>query len=140
MDQLDLGLVLQRIMETLFWNTQCVLVPKIALFSQLATKMKLMCINGMYLLILAWRPSRGDPQGRSYGGSENVKSLCISPDGRLLFTGLDGGSINKFDLSSGTCIATLNGHTSTVSSLCISPNGRFLISGSEDQSVKAWHI
>ena len=41
-----------------------------------------------------------------------------------------------WDLESGECTKTLEGHTSSVRSVAISPDGRTVVSGSGDNTVR----
>ena len=43
-----------------------------------------------------------------------------------------------WDLASGACVRTLEGHTDTVTALALSGDGRWLLSGSNDKSVRLW--
>ena len=41
-----------------------------------------------------------------------------------------------WDLSSGACKSTLNGHTESVTSVAISPDGKSIVSGSYDSTIR----
>ncbi len=45
-----------------------------------------------------------------------------------------------WDVSTGQCIQTLKGHSSSIYSTAFSPDGCILASGCDDQSVKLWDI
>jgi WD40 repeat protein len=58
------------------------------------------------------------------------------PDGRLA-SGSTDRSIKLWDPASGSCVATLEGHSSYVLALAVLPDGR-LASGSGDTTIKLW--
>jgi WD40 repeat protein len=74
------------------------------------------------------------------GHTDDVTSVCFSPDGKHLATGSKDKSIRIWDVASGKCIDTLNGHSSGVLSVCFSPDGKFLASGGRDGFIKIWDI
>lgn len=69
-----------------------------------------------------------------------VRSVALSPDGRLAAGGGDDAQIKVWDVAAGKEVATLAGHQSTVDSLAFSPDGRRLLSGSQDHSFKIWDV
>jgi WD40 repeat protein len=68
----------------------------------------------------------------------NIESLAFNPDGKTIASGLNDGTIQLWDASSGNLIRTLAGHQSYVSDLTYSPDGRILVSASNDKTIKAW--
>lgn len=73
--------------------------------------------------------------------SEPVGSVAIAPDGTWLATG-DGdgdgdGLVLIWDRASGTCTATLTGHTEYVQSVAIAPDGTWPATTSAD-TVRTW--
>jgi WD40 repeat protein/uncharacterized caspase-like protein len=69
-----------------------------------------------------------------------VRSVALSPNGRLVAGGGDDAQIKIWELAGGKETATLADHQSTVDSLAFSPDGRRLLSGSQDHSFKIWDV
>jgi len=49
-------------------------------------------------------------------------------------------SVRHWDLTSGTCLRTLTGHSGWVTSVAISADGRSAASGSADHTVRLWDL
>ena len=45
-----------------------------------------------------------------------------------------------WDVQTGQCIKTLQGHTGWVSSVSFSADGQLLVSGSQDETIKLWDV
>ena len=48
--------------------------------------------------------------------------------------------IKLWDVSTGTNMAILRGHTSAIHSVAFSPDGSTLVSGAQDNTVKMWDV
>ncbi len=68
------------------------------------------------------------------------KTLSITPDGKLAFTGNNQKTCLLWDVSSGKVIQTLRGHDDSVNSVSITPDGRWAISGSDDKTCIVWDL
>ena len=79
------------------------------------------------------------PASVIHTGRSEVKSVCVTPDTRLVLTARDS-SVKVFSLSSGECLQTLNGHTNDVNSISITPDGSKVVTGSDDKTVKVFNI
>jgi eukaryotic-like serine/threonine-protein kinase len=64
--------------------------------------------------------------------------LAFHPDGTLLASCNDIGSILLWDTRLGRLIRVLSGHTEHVTSLSFSPDGRRLVSGGADLAIHVW--
>jgi WD40 repeat protein len=69
-----------------------------------------------------------------------LTALAFSPDGRVLATGADDGSIGIWDVPTRTLRETFSGHAAGVNALSFSPDGATLYSGSADGSVFVWDV
>lgn len=71
---------------------------------------------------------------------EGIWSIAITPDGRKAISGTYDGSVKVWDLESGECIRTLEGHSDTTSSVCITPDGRTAVAGCSDGFLIVWDL
>ena len=68
-------------------------------------------------------------------------SVCFSPDGRMVASSLSGDrTMRLWDVETGACVRTLEGHGEIVNSVCFSPDGKQLASGSYDTTVRLWLV
>jgi predicted NACHT family NTPase len=73
------------------------------------------------------------------GHTDWIRSLTFSPDGTTLASASFDKTVKLWDIRTGECIKTLQGH-GRVNSVSISPDGTTLASGSDDKTVKLWDI
>ncbi|KAI5966692.1 TUP1 [Candida theae] len=74
----------------------------------------------------------------SSNGDLYIRSVCFSPDGKLLATGAEDRLIRIWDLTTKRIIKVLRGHEQDIYSLDFFPDGERLVSGSGDRSVRIW--
>ena len=67
-------------------------------------------------------------------------SLSFSPDGALIATGHENGTVMLWDVATRTLAATLAGHSGEVYTIAFSPDGSTLASGASDQTAKLWDV
>ncbi len=74
------------------------------------------------------------------GHTGGVDTLAITPDGRKVVSS-SGNTIRIWDLESGKCQHTLDGHPGgTVEVIAITPDGQRVLTGSTDSSVFIWEL
>ena len=76
---------------------------------------------------------------RYEGASAQIQSVAVSPDGKWVVAGGDGGLIQLWDMAAKP-IRQFEGHKQTVASVAFSPDSRFLLSGSVDGTVRLWDV
>lgn len=75
-----------------------------------------------------------------HGHTAEVKSLALSPDGRLLASGSADQTVLVWDMETGRQIGPpLEGHSGEVNSVAFSPDGRIIASASADHSLILWN-
>ena len=60
------------------------------------------------------------------GHSDWIRSVAISPDGKILASGSDDKTVKLWNMTTGQEIRTLNGHSGLVRSVALSPDGKTL--------------
>ncbi len=67
-------------------------------------------------------------------------SVALSPDGALLISGHQGGTLILWSMADGEPLRVWSGHADAVTSVTFSPDGKTLASGSSDNSVRLWSL
>ena len=67
-------------------------------------------------------------------------SVSFSPDGTKVASGSGDNTVKLWDVTSGECLQTLEGHSRYVTSVSFSPDGTKVASGSWDKTVKLWDV
>ncbi|HJZ90726.1 MAG TPA: sigma-70 family RNA polymerase sigma factor [Gemmataceae bacterium] len=73
-------------------------------------------------------------------GSKYTVALDVSPDGRLVSTGDDAGTVKVWELLTGKMVASVRGHRGTVASVQMSLDGKLLATGGYDQVAYTWSL
>lgn len=70
-----------------------------------------------------------------------IEAIAFSPNGQLLATsGSYAPIVRLWNLKTGECCQTLQGHQQGIKSVAFSPSGQWLASGSDDQTMRLWEI
>ncbi len=92
------------------------------------------------LSIKLWKPTDDYKNIRTLQGHDHIVSAVrFVPSGNLLISASRDTDIRVWDVATGYCVATINGHTSWVRDICISLDGKFLLSG-DDMTACLWDI
>ena len=103
---------------------------------------------GSYKLIRIWEVATGNillsvnpdahKEGNIWPYNLHPESLVFSPDGTILVSGLVGGAIQLWEVTTGDKIAALDGHTQQVETLGFSSDGKTLVSTAADGTILLW--
>ncbi|MEN8249168.1 MAG: caspase family protein [Bacteroidota bacterium] len=69
-----------------------------------------------------------------------VRSVCFSPDGKLLASGSEDKTVKIWEFSTGRELKTLNGHQSNVNQVLFTSDGAQVVSASRDRYVFFWDL
>jgi WD40 repeat protein/beta-lactamase regulating signal transducer with metallopeptidase domain len=94
---------------------------------------------------LSYRPGKlwvrnAGSDANASGRRVAVLALAYSPDGDLLATACDDGSVVLRDVATGQVLRRLAGHRDAACCLAFSPNGRLLATGGYDKTVRLWDV
>ena len=64
--------------------------------------------------------------------------MSFSPDGTKVASGSGDRTVRVWDIMSGECLQTPEGHSEYVTSMSFSPDGTKVASGSFDSTIKIW--
>lgn len=68
------------------------------------------------------------------------RPIVFSRDGKTIASGQDDGTIQRWDVGTGTELHTLRGHAGYVTTLAFSLDNKYLVSGSFDSTIKVWEL
>jgi WD40 repeat protein/serine/threonine protein kinase len=69
-----------------------------------------------------------------------VTSVAFSADGRWALSGNWDHTLRLWELASGHCVRTFEGHTDDVTSVAFSADGRWALSGGWDKTLRLWEV
>ena len=71
---------------------------------------------------------------------EQILSVAFSPNGALMASGSNDGTIRLLQVSDGRLLRTWVGHRNGVESVLFSPDGSLMASGGRDNTVRVWRV
>ena len=95
------------------------------------------------LCLIVFAPAQAAPpagERKLQGHTGAVHGLAFAPDGEMLASGAQDGTVRLWRVDDGTLLRTLAGHTGDVFSVGFSPDGKTLASGAADNSVRLWRV
>ena len=66
--------------------------------------------------------------------------MAITPDGKCALSASGDKTVRVWDVDTGNCLRTLQGHTSYVYAVAITPDGKCALSTSRDNTVRVWEL
>lgn len=97
----------------------------------IGTSLKLYQTNSNQPIILE---DPGDKNPKRYN------AIVFSPDGSIIASGDTAGNIKLWQVSDGTILQKLNGHTAAIDTMAFSADGSMLISISADNTLRIWNV
>jgi WD40 repeat protein len=69
-----------------------------------------------------------------------VFAVAWSPEGNVLISGESSGKLQWWDVTSGACLATREGHQGAVQALKVDPKRHLLASCGDDSTIQVWEL
>jgi WD40 repeat protein len=76
---------------------------------------------------------------KTYMLSEPALCIDFSPSGSLLAMGV-GNALQIWDVTSGTLLASLDGHAGQITTLAFSPDGKYIATAGNDNQLFLWQV
>ena len=88
--------------------------------------------------VTIWNVGTGD-EGRSWEVQSVSRVSTFSPQGQIVATGHDDGTIVLWDSATGQKKRALAGHSAPIRSLKFTPDGKTLVSSGDDGIIRLWN-
>src|SRR5262249_18174702 len=89
--------------------------------------------------ILLWNVEKGETVD-TLDAEFLIRTLALSPNGKLLAGAGDGPLIQVWDLEAKKTLKPLQGHTDWIPTLAFSPDSKYLVPGSYDATAQLWEV
>ncbi|OKH41619.1 hypothetical protein NIES2101_34080 [Calothrix sp. HK-06] len=76
----------------------------------------------------------------THKNSGAIRSICISPDGKLLASGSGNSKVKVWDLDKGELIRTITGDVGALRAVAIGTDNQTLVGSSDDTTVRVWNL
>jgi WD40 repeat protein len=100
--------------------------------------------------VKVWSVESGECVKTLKGHRQKVQSVSFSRDGKYIASGTgtivvldndyEDNTVRVWNVESGECVKTLEGHSDRVNSVSFSPDGQWIASGSKDKTVRVWSV
>ena len=70
----------------------------------------------------------------------SINCVSLSHDGMKMITSSDDSLLRIWNIETGLCEKTLEGHNDLVNSLNFTPDGKLVVSGSRDNTLRVWDL
>ncbi|MBZ4218648.1 MAG: protein kinase, partial [Chlorobium sp.] len=87
-----------------------------------------------------WVPDTIGDGGEFVSPRIAVYSVCLSADGRYALSGGTDDMLKLWEVSTGQCLRTFEGHSNGVRSVSFSADGSYALSGGGDNMLKLWEV
>ena len=87
--------------------------------------------------VKVWNTSTWD-ELVSWSAGKKITAAAVSPDGSVLATGSDDGTLQLLQLVSGNLLVATNAHLRVITRIDFKRDGAFFATSSEDALVKVW--
>jgi WD40 repeat protein len=93
-------------------------------------------------LVRVWDLESGKCLHTLNGHSAVIRSVSVTPDGRLAVSASKDKTLRVWDLEMGTCLRTLEGHSGEVRNVGVTPDGRLAVSASREykDKMRVWDL
>jgi len=89
--------------------------------------------------IVEWDVQTQQPVEKQLQSDNEVLSVAVSPDGKLLATGTKWITLWDLEMSQQVGVA-MRGHKSNMTQMEFSPDGKFLVTANIDNTVRLWNV
>jgi len=96
--------------------------------------------NSVDFTVRLWDLKTGACLHTMPGHTNDVLSVCITPDGSQAVSASRDNTLRVWDLNTGSCLHILQGHTGLVSSVSMAADGMLAVSGSDDDTCRVWDL